>query len=231
MSFVRSTALRASSFARCARTARLVRTAELQQPWQRAIQRRSYASAHGAESKKSDLPWAVSAVAATALGLYVVVNQDTGAHGEHHDDAHEKHTEEAHEEESEEEEKPEEKSEEKSEDKSKDVSEDNSQAKDHKGSDSKPEDKKDQTSTPPDQSDKPESSSGPTKSANEMSGKQEGLSNTDTKHSSKIDQHEEKSKKGEGVAESAKLKGTVSTERPGAENKEERGKAQMDKNK
>lgn len=41
----------------------------------------------------------------------------------------------------------------------------------------------------------------------------------------------EKSKKGEGVADTAKLKGTVSTERPGAENKEERGKAEQDKSK
>ena len=41
------------------------------------------------------------------------------------------------------------------------------------------------------------------------------MSNTDTKHSSEISKQDEKSKKGEGVAESAKLKGTVSTERPG----------------
>jgi hypothetical protein len=62
-----------------------------------------------------------------------------------------------------------------------------------------------------------------------MSGKQKGLSNGETHHSSQISKHPEKSKKGEGVAETAKLQGTVSTERPGAENKEERGKAQMDK--
>jgi hypothetical protein len=62
-----------------------------------------------------------------------------------------------------------------------------------------------------------------------MSGKQEGLSNSDTHHSSEISKQDQKSKKGEGVAETAKLKGTVSTDRPGAENKEERGKAQVDK--
>jgi len=62
-----------------------------------------------------------------------------------------------------------------------------------------------------------------------MSGKQEGLSNADTHHTSQISKQPEKSKKGEGVAESAKLKGTVSTNRPGPENKEERGKAQMEK--
>lgn len=53
------------------------------------------------------------------------------------------------------------------------------------------------------------------KSSNETSGKQEGISNDDTHHTSQISKQEEKSKKGEGVAESAKLKGTVSTDRPG----------------
>jgi len=81
----------------------------------------------------------------------------------------------------------------------------------------------------PDQSDKPDPRGKP-KSTNEMSGKQEGLSNSDTRHSSPISNQDDKSKKGEGVAESAKLKGTVSTERPPAENKEERGKTQIDKN-
>jgi hypothetical protein len=67
------------------------------------------------------------------------------------------------------------------------------------------------------------------KSFNETSGKQQGLSNDDTHHTYDISHNPEKSKKGEGVAETAKLKGTVSTDRPGAENKEERGKASMDK--
>jgi len=67
------------------------------------------------------------------------------------------------------------------------------------------------------------------KSFNEMSGKQQGMSNDETHHSSQISKQPEKSKKGEGVAETAKLKGTVSTDRPGAENKEERGKSSMDK--
>lgn len=48
-----------------------------------------------------------------------------------------------------------------------------------------------------------------------MSGKQEGISNDDTHHTSQIAKQDEKSKKGEGVAETAKLKGTVSTDRPG----------------
>ncbi|KAL1794416.1 hypothetical protein ACET3X_007837 [Alternaria dauci] len=70
---------------------------------------------------------------------------------------------------------------------------------------------------------------GKPRSFNYMSGKQEGLSNGNTHHSSQISKQPEMSKKGEGVAESAKLKGTVSTNRPGPENKEERGKAQMEK--
>jgi len=69
---------------------------------------------------------------------------------------------------------------------------------------------------------------GKPRSFNYMSGKQEGLSNGDTHHSSQISKQGEMSKKGEGVAETAKLKGTVSTKRPGPENKEQRGKAQMD---
>lgn len=67
------------------------------------------------------------------------------------------------------------------------------------------------------------------KSFNETSGKQQGLSNDETHHSTQISEDDEKSKKGEGVAETAKLKGTVSTDRPGAENKEERGKSSIDK--
>ena len=42
-----------------------------------------------------------------------------------------------------------------------------------------------------------------------QSGKQEGLSNTDTKHSTDIANNPEKSKKGEGAPETAKLKGTI----------------------
>jgi UV DNA damage repair endonuclease len=56
MVFSRASALRASSITRYARPARCIRAAELQ-PWQRTLQRRSYASAHGGEKKKSELPW------------------------------------------------------------------------------------------------------------------------------------------------------------------------------
>jgi hypothetical protein len=58
MSFLRSTALRASSLTRAVRPTRYVRAAELQ-PWQRAVQRRTYASGHGAEAQSSEVPWYV----------------------------------------------------------------------------------------------------------------------------------------------------------------------------
>lgn len=48
----------------------------------------------------------------------------------------------------------------------------------------------------------------------EISSKQFGLSTTATKHSTQIDEDPEKSKKGEGVPETAKAQGTVSTNRP-----------------
>ncbi|KAI9825922.1 MAG: hypothetical protein M1819_000441 [Sarea resinae] len=48
----------------------------------------------------------------------------------------------------------------------------------------------------------------------EMSGKQAGLTTTDTKHSTDITNDPNKSKKGEGVPETAKVKGTVSPDRP-----------------
>lgn len=55
------------------------------------------------------------------------------------------------------------------------------------------------------------------------------MSNDETHHSTQVSKSPDKSKKGEGVAETAKLKGTVSVDRPGAENKEERGKSSIDK--
>lgn len=54
----------------------------------------------------------------------------------------------------------------------------------------------------------------PPGSSTTISGKQEGLSNTDTKHSTDIANNPEKSKKGEGTPETAKLKGTVDPGRP-----------------
>jgi outer membrane biosynthesis protein TonB len=249
MSFIKSTALRASSFARAAaRPSRFVRTAELQ-PWRQAVQRRTYASGHGAhgEAKTSDAPWLATAVVSTAVGLYIVVNQDTGSHGEHgdHDDHHAKHEEAPAEEESKvepEEESKEEPKEDKSQPKKDTPEEDSthSQSAEVKAEGKKAEKKAQKAEASsekiddesgeesPDKSDKPHPRK-EAKSFNETSGKQQGLSNDDTHHTYDISHNPEKSKKGEGVAETAKLKGTVSTDRPGAENKEERGKESMDK--
>ena len=49
---------------------------------------------------------------------------------------------------------------------------------------------------------------------NTTSEKQEGLSNSNTKHSLDLDSNPEKSKKGEGVVETAKVKGPVDPGRP-----------------
>ncbi|KZM24739.1 uncharacterized protein EKO05_0005322 [Ascochyta rabiei] len=256
MSFIRSTALRASSVARAARPA--IRVA---QPLRQSIQRRTYASGHGhGEAKSSDVPWMAAAVASTVGGLYVILTQDLshGSHDEHAD--HEEKHEEAPEEEAPAEEEEEEatdqtnvevpkveKSDANAEDSAKDESEktDNkeegthSESREKKAEDKKAEHKEEkaqasqekvdnENEASPDKSDKPNPRKEP-KSFNEMSGKQQGMSNDDTHHTSQISKQPEKSKKGEGVAETAKLKGTVSTDRPGAENKEERGKASMDK--
>ncbi|KAF1837761.1 hypothetical protein BDW02DRAFT_565688 [Decorospora gaudefroyi] len=225
MSFIRSTTLRASSFARAARPTRYIRAAELQ-PWRQAVQRRTYASGHGAggDSKSSDVPWMAAAAVGTTVGLYIVVTQDTSHGAEHHPlgDPHgeggaAKHgTESSVGDEDKEEDAEEESKEEKTSDQQDpDVStKENSDEKDHQS---------------PDTSDKADPRKEEPKSSNETSGKQKGLSNDETHHSSEISKQSEKSKKGEGVAETAKLQGTVSTERPGAENKEERGKSQIDK--
>ncbi|KAL8717567.1 MAG: hypothetical protein Q9225_005199 [Loekoesia sp. 1 TL-2023] len=55
--------------------------------------------------------------------------------------------------------------------------------------------------------------------SNVHSGEQEGLSNTDTKHSTDMDNNPDKSKKGEGFVETAKMKGPVDPGRPQAENR------------
>jgi hypothetical protein len=47
-----------------------------------------------------------------------------------------------------------------------------------------------------------------------MSGKQEGLSNTDTKYSIDLTNNPNKAQKGEGAPETSKLKGTVDVNRP-----------------
>ncbi|KAL8770902.1 MAG: hypothetical protein Q9209_003553 [Squamulea sp. 1 TL-2023] len=55
--------------------------------------------------------------------------------------------------------------------------------------------------------------------SNTTSQKQEGLTNTNTKHSTNMDSDPGKSKKGEGAVETAKVKGSVDPGRPQAENR------------
>ncbi|KAH8725817.1 hypothetical protein GQ44DRAFT_706572 [Phaeosphaeriaceae sp. PMI808] len=237
MSFLRSSAIRAASLTCAARRpASFVRSAELQ-PWQRAVQRRAYASGHGhGEAKASEVPWMAAAAAGTIGGLFFVVNQDLG-HGpghdeDHHAEAHETHGKNEGQEDSEEDSNEADKNDEQKDDESQDSNKPgNGKPDKQKAADASKDGSKADGSgeAAPDKSDKPDPRGKP-KSSNETSGKQEGLSNADTHHSSQISKQDDKSKKGEGVAETAKLKGTVSTDRPPAENKEERGKAQQDKN-
>ncbi|KAF2264842.1 hypothetical protein CC78DRAFT_532960 [Lojkania enalia] len=217
MVLTRYTTSRAASIARYARPVKYIRSAELQ-PWQRIAQCRTYASepAHHGATKTSDLPWAAGALAFTVVGSYMVLTQDTAHHQENDEKAH-PHRDFSAKEETPTEEEPEAREEPEEE---------------PKGESEEPlkEETKEAPAAPasPDQSDKPDPRKEP-KSSNEMSGKQAGLSNADTHHTSQISEQDEKSKKGEGVAETAKLQGTVSTERPDPTNKEERGKAQQDK--
>ncbi|KAI4214188.1 MAG: hypothetical protein LQ351_003273 [Letrouitia transgressa] len=79
------------------------------------------------------------------------------------------------------------------------------------GSDGKPQDRPEEGDTG--DGDKPDPRKAPG-SWNTMSGKQEGISNSDTRHSTDVSHNPDKSTKGEGVAETAKLKGTVDPQRP-----------------
>ncbi|KAF9629222.1 hypothetical protein BFW01_g10425 [Lasiodiplodia theobromae] len=67
--------------------------------------------------------------------------------------------------------------------------------------------------------DKPAPSKEPL-SQNQTSGKQQGVSNTDTRHSTDVDNDPSKSKKSEGGVDTAKSKGTISPNRPADEENE-----------
>jgi len=71
---------------------------------------------------------------------------------------------------------------------------------------------------------KGESSKEPSNHPGEMDTKQKGLSNTPTRHSTAIHEDPEKSKKGEGVPETAKLMGPVDPKRPQAESPDRKDK-------
>jgi outer membrane biosynthesis protein TonB len=177
-----------------------------------------------------------AAVVGTAVGLYTVVNQDTN-HGAEHHPLGDPHGEGGAQKtgtgstvgEENKQDEPEEETKDESKEESKDESKEEPKSDQQDPSKPTKENSEEKDTQSPDQSDKPDPRKEETKSQNEMSGKQKGLSNDNTEHTSQISKQPEKSKKGEGVAETAKLQGTVSTERPGAENKEERGKAQQDK--
>ncbi|KAF2873493.1 hypothetical protein BDV95DRAFT_345140 [Massariosphaeria phaeospora] len=232
MVLIRPTALRASAIARFARPTKSIRTVE-RQPWQRTLQRRTYASSHGdhGTSKKSDLPWAATGAVGFAAGLYVILNQDL-SHGEGHhgEPPHSNKNEDADEEAADEDES--EADEGHGEEDKKDDTEDDQ--KDDESEDKKKEQSKggkDKAAEDPAQSDSANPHKEP-KSTNETSGKQAGLSNDDFKFkASNVSDDPQKSKKGEGAVETAKLKGTVDVNRPGPENKEERGNSTMNKDK
>lgn len=216
--------------------ARFARPATRASPWQQSFQRtarRGYASASdvaGEVAKKasSDLPWLAAGLVITVPSVYYILSSiETGGHHaeghgeEHHAEGEEDESESKDEPQAKEEESKSEDSEDKAESKDSEEKEEPKDSGDEKPADDKSEDKKD------DKSDKPDAQKEPVKGG--ISGKQEGLSNADTHHST--DTHDgSKSTKGEGVAETAKLKGTVQSDRPGAES-EQKGQANQDKSK
>jgi len=199
--------------ARFARPARIIRSAE-QQPWQSVFQhtaRRGYASAsHGAKKSSSDLPWLLSAIAITIPSTwYILQPSPSSDHG--HDDSHghdTSHGAEKHEEKEEQTEASDEKEE----------SKDESASEEKPKEEEKPAESADDSKKPDDSKSKDEPAPAkPPKSQNEMSGKQEGVSNADTEHPELDKKLPEVGKKGEGAPESAKHKGTVSVDGPTAE--------------
>ncbi|KAF2489780.1 hypothetical protein BU16DRAFT_622396 [Lophium mytilinum] len=205
--------------------ARFARPATRASPWQQSFQRtarRGYASASDVTAKaSSDLPWiAVGTIITVPSVYYILSSIETGGHhAEGHGEEH--HEEGENEAESESKDEPEAKEE----DSKSDDSEDKGESKES-GDDEKPADDKEDENAHAN-ADKPDARKEPVKHG--MSDKQQGISNADTKHST--DTHDgSKSTKGEGVAETAKLKGTVQSDRPGAESAQ-KGQANQDKSK
>lgn len=225
------------------------RSAGRQQPWQRiaqSVSRRGYASSHGEAGHgqaKSDLPWAIGAVAFTVPGVWYMLQPGEAHHADHHEAHEEKHEEPKQEEAPKEEPKEEPKAEAKEESKEEPKEESKEESKDDSKDESKDkpkEDSKDESKEEPkkDESPKEESKEEAPKedsksdtdakgsakdkpaaskealSQNQTSGKQQGLSNTDTKHSTDVDNDPSKSKKSEGSVDTAKSKGTISPNRP-----------------
>ncbi|KAF2808997.1 uncharacterized protein BDZ99DRAFT_477482 [Mytilinidion resinicola] len=164
---------------------------------------------------------AVGVVITVPSVYYILSSIETGGHhAEGHGEEH--HAEGEKEDESESKDEPEVKE---AEGKS-EGSEDKAETKDSEEKE-EPKDSGDEKPADDKKEDKPDAQKEPVKGG--TSGKQEGISNADTHHST--DTHDgSKSTKGEGVAETAKLKGTVQADRPGAES-EQKGKANQDKSK
>ncbi|RDW94625.1 hypothetical protein BP5796_00388 [Coleophoma crateriformis] len=194
----------------------------------RQVARRGYASGGHESHASSDAPWAAGALIVTVPTCWYLYKNgpDTSSHGHggHGDDHAKKHEEPKEESKDEPEEKPE-ASEEKKDEPEKSEKSDDSESADEKPTDtpdtSDDEEEKsapdakgsEETDASEEPKDKPAASK-PAGSENTQSGKQEGLSNTDTKHSTDVTENPEKSTKSEGEPETAKLKGTVDSKRP-----------------
>ncbi|KAH8599745.1 hypothetical protein B0O99DRAFT_610467 [Bisporella sp. PMI_857] len=232
MAFSRVAAMRS-----CFRTA--TRSTAVRPQLFRQVARRGYASSgHGETKASGDAVWAAGAVAVTIPSCWwLLSNAEDASHG--HDDHGDSHGKPHHKEGGEEDEAKDETKDEADETEDKkdnsekpddsdsegesrdtpDTSEDEGESekkdgnKKHlesdKGVKQGQEDDKDEKS---DNDDEPAAS----KSASDkttQSGKQEGLTNTDTKRSTDISNNADKSKKTEGGPDSAKLKGTVNPSR------------------
>jgi len=211
----------------------------------RQVARRGYASGGHEHAKAGgDAVWAAGAVAVTVPTCWYLLSNgpDTSHghddHGDSHGAAHgEKHDKEPKEEEGEKSEGEEEKSddaegkEEDSDDKKNDA--DTPDTSDDEGED----DGKNTKTSNPDakggnkkriqsnnavkagEKDDEAATSKPAGGKNTQSGKQEGLSNTDTKHSTDVTSDPTISTKGEGTPETGKAKGTVDPKRPQSQDK------------
>jgi len=243
MAFARASFVRGAF--RAGRTSRPAATRT--QAW-RQIGQRGYASGgHEATKAGGDLPWLIGSVGVTVPTIwYLLANPPEAPHGDDEHGAHGAHGK-GHEEEESKDESEDDKSEDSgSEEEGKEA--DTPDTSDDEGetvTKSSEEGETDETRKHiPDakggakkriegaegkaqgvgeeeEADKPAASK-PAGDQNTMSGKQEGLSNTDTKHSTDITNNPEKSTKGEGTPETSKSKGTVDPSRPQTENSEEK---------
>jgi len=221
--FPRTSAFRSVFRSSAARTARLRSTSRT---W-RTASRRGYASDHGHGKKSSDLPWIIGSVVVTVPSAAWLIQQGPkpGDHGHGHDDhgehkAHkegeEEHTEEAsgedkdqgsNESNDEGEEKPKDDAEAESDEGDKDDSSDDSEKADTPAT-------SDDEEPPPGQvkKGKGEKQKGETRPKTETKGEKDAATNKSGAENPYL-ADPEKSKKGEGVKDSAKIHGTVDTGR------------------